>query len=132
MRAAQLGAGPDRVPRCARERGGSAPKSLHGPEVIDVKDSRPYTAAEREALPLPTEPLGFTATTEGRVLWWRGEKGTGAIETEATAPRGVWCHFSAIEMEGFKELHEGQRVEVEYERADQDTFKFRAIRVRPL
>lgn len=97
-----------------------------------MKEPRPYTAAEHEALPPPTEPLGFRATTEGRVLWWRSEKGTGAIETEVTAPWDVWCHFSAIEMEGFKELWEGQRVEVEYVRADQDTFKYQAVRVRPV
>jgi CspA family cold shock protein len=82
-------------------------------------------------LPQPTEPIGFTATTDGEVLWWYPDKGHGAIATEATAPRDVWCHFSAVETDGFKELHEGQLVEVTYERADQDTFRYRAIRVRP-
>jgi cold shock protein len=90
-----------------------------------------YTPEELAALPPPPEPIGFTSTTEGRCLWWYDDKGHGAIETDATAPRDVWCHFSALEMEGFKSLHEGQLVEVTYERANQDTFRYRAIRVRP-
>lgn len=93
---------------------------------------RPYTAEELAALPDPPEPIGFTATTRGRVLWWYSNKGHGAIETEATAPRDVWCHFSAIVMEGFKQLHKGQLVEVTYERRNQDSFKFVAERVVPL
>lgn len=97
-----------------------------------MKECRPYTLAELAALPQPTEPIGFTATTQGRVLLWYREKGHGAIETEATAPRDVWCHFSAIEMDGFKALLEGQLVEVTYRRAEQDSFKFVAERVRPL
>lgn len=91
----------------------------------------PYTPAELAALPSPKEPIGFTATTEGRCIWWYDDKGHGAIATDATAPRDIWCHFSALELEGHKSLREGQRVEVTYERADQDSFRYRAISVTP-
>lgn len=95
------------------------------------KEKRP-SDIERETAAPPGEPMGTVATTVGRCKWFREENGYGAIATDATAPFDVWCHFSAIEMEGFKALAPGQRVEVEYERADQDSFKYRAIRVRPL
>lgn len=86
--------------------------------------------AERVAAPDPVEPLGTFATTNGTVKFWRGDKGHGAIASAQTAPFDIWCHFSALEMNGFKELVAGQHVVVEYERADQDSFKYRAISVR--
>jgi CspA family cold shock protein len=75
------------------------------------------------------EPLGAVSTTTGTCKWWRDEHGYGAIATKATAPFDVWCHFSALEMEGFRLLTPGQAVRVQYERADQDSFRYRAIHV---
>ena len=48
---------------------------------------------------------------EGTVKWFSNEKGYGFIER----PEGedVFVHFSAIAMEGYKTLTEGQRVEFE-------------------
>jgi len=85
--------------------------------------------AERAAAPPPTEALGTVATTDGIVRFWRPEKGHGAICSTQTAPFDIWCHFSAVQMDGYKELEAGQRVIVEYERADQDSFKYRATSV---
>ena len=98
-----------------------------------TKPKRPSDIA-REHAPLPTEPIGTVATTTGTCKWWRDEKSYGAIATDATAPFDIWCHFSAIDLpdDVFKELAKGQPVEVEYERFDQDSFVYRAIRVRPL
>lgn len=45
----------------------------------------------------------------GRVKWFNAEKGYGFIETEEGGD--VFVHFSAIKMEGFKTLEEGQAVE---------------------
>jgi CspA family cold shock protein len=45
----------------------------------------------------------------GRVKWFNAEKGYGFIETEEGGD--VFVHFSAIQMEGFKTLEEGQAVE---------------------
>ncbi|MGE5550164.1 MAG: cold shock domain-containing protein [Bacteroidota bacterium] len=47
----------------------------------------------------------------GRVKWFNAEKGFGFIEREGG--KDVFVHFSAIQMEGFKTLDEGQEVEFE-------------------
>jgi CspA family cold shock protein len=45
----------------------------------------------------------------GTVKWFSNEKGYGFIEREEG--EDVFVHFSAISMEGYKSLTEGQRVE---------------------
>lgn len=87
---------------------------------------------ERGRGPEPTEPLGTVRSTVGTCMWFNDEKGYGAIATEDTGPWDVWCHFSAIEAPGFRALQPGQRVEVTYERANQDSFKYRALSARAL
>lgn len=52
-----------------------------------------------------------TATKQGRVKWFSAEKGYGFIECEGG--KDVFVHFSAIEMDGFKTLKEGQVVNFE-------------------
>ncbi len=47
----------------------------------------------------------------GRVKWFNAEKGFGFIEREGG--KDVFVHFSAIQMDGFKTLDEGQEVEFE-------------------
>ena len=46
---------------------------------------------------------------QGTVKWFSNEKGYGFIEREEG--EDVFVHFSAISMEGYKSLTEGQRVE---------------------
>ncbi|CAM3340318.1 MULTISPECIES: cold-shock protein [Saccharibacillus] len=46
---------------------------------------------------------------QGKVKWFNAEKGYGFIETEEGGD--VFVHFSAIQIEGFKTLEEGQAVE---------------------
>lgn len=48
---------------------------------------------------------------KGKVKWFNAEKGYGFIERENG--EDVFVHFSAIEMEGFKTLEEGQEVSFE-------------------
>jgi CspA family cold shock protein len=48
---------------------------------------------------------------KGTVKWFNATKGYGFITTEDG--RDVFAHYSAIEMEGFKTLDEGQAVEFE-------------------
>jgi len=47
----------------------------------------------------------------GKVKWFNDAKGYGFIEQ--TGGEDVFVHFSAITMDGFKTLTEGQRVEFE-------------------
>ena len=48
---------------------------------------------------------------KGRVKWFNNEKGYGFIECEDGTD--VFVHFSAINMEGYKSLQEGESVEFE-------------------
>ncbi len=48
---------------------------------------------------------------QGTVKWFSNEKGYGFIEREGG--EDVFVHFSAIAMDGFKTLAEGQEVEFE-------------------
>ncbi len=52
-------------------------------------------------------------TTTGTVKWFNASKGYGFIAQETG--EDVFVHFSAIEMNGYKELQEGQRVQFEVE-----------------
>jgi CspA family cold shock protein len=61
-------------------------------------------------------PVGVSArrrtyVEQGTVKWFSNEKGYGFIEREGGDD--VFVHFSAIAMDGFKTLNEGQRVEFE-------------------
>ncbi|MFW5992127.1 MAG: cold shock domain-containing protein [Halanaerobiaceae bacterium] len=52
----------------------------------------------------------------GTVKWFDGKKGYGFIEREDGDD--VFVHFSAINMDGFKDLEEGQEVEFEIVEGD--------------
>ncbi len=53
---------------------------------------------------------------EGTVKWFNAQKGYGFIQREVGDD--VFVHFSAIEMDGFRTLEEGQRVTFELVDAD--------------
>jgi CspA family cold shock protein len=86
----------------------------------------------RENAPVPQEPIGTESTTRGTAKWWNSAKGYGAIASEKTAPWDISCSFSHIEGSGYRELTPGEPVEVDYFRADQESFKYAASAVRRL
>ncbi|MCG2621052.1 cold-shock protein [Arthrobacter sp. I2-34] len=49
---------------------------------------------------------------QGTVKWFNAEKGYGFITVDG-ADTDVFVHWSAIQMEGYRALEEGQRVEFE-------------------
>ena len=54
--------------------------------------------------------------TTGKIKWFNDNKGYGFISQEGGPD--VFVHFSAIEMDGFKTLKEGQEVEFEMTNGD--------------
>lgn len=86
----------------------------------------------RETAPLPEEPIGSQRTTTGIIKWWDARRGYGAIATEETGIWDIWCHFSHVQGVGFKALTPGERVAVDFIRADQESFKYVAWCVRRL
>lgn len=55
--------------------------------------------------------------SEGTVKWFNNKKGFGFITPEEGGD-DVFVHFSAITMEGFKSLEEGQKVTYDVEQGD--------------
>jgi CspA family cold shock protein len=64
----------------------------------------------------------------GTVKWFNGAKGFGFIGP-ANGGKDVFVHFSAIEMEGYRELKENQQVEFEIVEGDKGK---QAANVRPV
>jgi CspA family cold shock protein len=59
---------------------------------------------------------GSPVLPKGTVKWFSNEKGYGFIEREGGDD--VFVHFSAITMDGYKSLTEGQRVSFEVVQGD--------------
>ncbi len=65
--------------------------------------------------------------SEGTVKWFNEKKGFGFIEKEDGGD--IFVHYSSIQSNGFKTLHEGQRVSFEIEDSQKGPT---ATNVRPL
>ncbi len=59
---------------------------------------------------------GGSALAEGTVKWFNERKGFGFIEQDGGGD--LFVHHSAIDMDGFKTLNEGDRVSFEVEQGD--------------
>ena len=66
----------------------------------------------------------------GTVKWFNAEKGYGFISNDEGG-EDVFVHFSAIQVDGFKTLAEGQKVTFDTEPDPKDTGKLRAVNVYP-
>lgn len=64
----------------------------------------------------------------GKVKWFNDSKGYGFIEPESGGS-DVFVHFSAIQMEGFRTLSEGQDVEFEVHSGEKGSYAANVIRV---
>lgn len=67
----------------------------------------------------------------GTVKWFNQEKGYGFISND-DGSGDVFVHFSAIQMDGYKTLAEGQKVTYSTEPDPRDTAKLRAVNVVPV
>ena len=65
---------------------------------------------------------------KGTVKWFNAEKGFGFISVPGEDD--VFVHFSAIMIDGFKTLEEGQKVNFDTETDPKDNSKLRAVNVR--
>lgn len=65
---------------------------------------------------------------EGTVKWFNAEKGYGFISND-NGGDDVFVHFSAIQIDGYKTLDEGQKVRFDVEEDPRDSNKMRAINV---
>ena len=64
---------------------------------------------------------------QGTVKWFNAEKGFGFIAVDGG--QDVFVHYSAIQMDGYKSLDEGQRVEFETKQGQKG---LQASDVRPI
>ena len=68
------------------------------------------------------------------VEWWSNEEGWGALAESDEMPGGAFVHFSAIQMDGYKALYAGQKVDATIEGPlpfDQDGYRYRATAIWP-
>jgi CspA family cold shock protein len=83
------------------------PKPKPGPAPTPQETAPQATPQQRPA------PEG---TEQGTVKWFNASKGYGFIQRQ-TGGEDVFFHFSAIQMDSYKSLHEGQAVEFEVKRS---------------
>ena len=69
--------------------------------------------------------------SQGTVKWFNAEKGYGFIANEEGG-EDVFVHFSAIVMDGYRRLKEGQKVSYETEADPKNPEKLRAVNVQAL
>jgi CspA family cold shock protein len=86
--------------------------------------------AESTVLPGPSFVVVEGGTlAEGTVKWFSNEKGFGFIEREGEGEDDVFVHHSAVQMDGYRSLTEGQKVQFEIVQGDKG---LQASNVQPI
>jgi CspA family cold shock protein len=68
------------------------------------------------------------------VVEWRTDEGWGVLQTDEV-PENIWLHFSNIEMDGYRFLNSGDRVEVKIKGPlpyDVEGYRYVATVARPI
>ena len=68
---------------------------------------------------------------QGTVKWFNAEKGYGFLSNDEGGD-DVFVHFSAIQVDGYKTLNEGQKITFDVEPDPKNSSKMRAVNVKPL
>ena len=81
------------------------------PEIGAAGRTQPHTqGTSAECRPIPPKQEGMCSMATGTVKWFNASKGYGFI-SPSSGGDDLFAHFSAIEMDGYKSLKEGQNVE---------------------
>ena len=65
------------------------------------------------------------------VKWFNAQKGYGFL-IDSETKEDVFCHYSQLQMDGFKSLHEDDIITYELEASDDGSRRQQAINVKPL
>lgn len=68
---------------------------------------------------------------QGTVKWFNAQKGYGFL-TDSETKEDVFCHYSQLQMDGFKSLHENDMVEYELGTGAGKDSREQAINVKPI
>jgi cold shock protein len=69
-------------------------------------------------------------TVKALVREWHDDEGWGVVDA-AEVPGGCWVSFAHVALTGHRHLRPGQAVALDWERAAQDGFDYRAVRAWP-
>lgn len=71
--------------------------------------------AQVSALAAPLSARGYAT---GTVKWFSTSKGYGFLQTDEESPKEVFVHQSAIKMEGYRYLAEGEKVSFDVQKTE--------------
>ena len=89
-------------------------KLVRKPQSFAICDNKIPDGAEEGSTTRSRDIFGGVHMATGIVKWFNNAKGYGFV-TPDDGEQDVFVHFSAIEMDGYRTLKEGQRVEFEVE-----------------
>jgi CspA family cold shock protein len=69
-------------------------------------------------------------TVDAVVREWHDDQGWGVVDAPQV-PGGCWVGFGQVAVAGYRRLTAGQAVTLEWERARQDGYEYRAVTVWP-